>query len=166
MRNEEFIVNTSDDLTWKQTVSLSHVSHAGLQIQHDTIISRRGVNRINTPRQEAFVMLNGVKHLRYVHVDVHEILRFLLRMTLYYNYNLWQWITPLSYEKVLNYAIPWGIGLRGAAQLFSFTYAIAWYDLCIYIQIVRYGVTVLQITVRWNRFFLETKDNNGITITK
>lgn len=38
--------------------------------------------------------------------------------------------------------------MRGAVQLFSFTYAIAWYDLCIYIQIIRYGVTVLQITVR------------------
>ena len=35
-----------------------------------------GVYRINTPRQEAFVMLNGVKHLRCVHVDVHELLRF------------------------------------------------------------------------------------------
>ena len=59
MRNEEFMADTSDDLTWKQVISLSH---AGLQIPHD--------------KEEAFVMLNGVKHLRCVHVDVHEILRF------------------------------------------------------------------------------------------
>ena len=78
-------------------------------------------------------MLNGVKHLRCVHVDVHEILRFCSGWHYTIIINLWQWITPLSYEKVLNYAIPWGIGLRGAVQLFSFTYAFAWNSPCIYI---------------------------------
>ena len=38
-------------------------------------------------------------------------------------------------KKVLNYAIPWRIGLRGAAQLFIFTYALVWYSLCIYIHL-------------------------------
>ena len=112
----------------------------------------RGVNRINTPRQEAFVMLNGVKHLRCVHVDVHEILRFCSGWHYTIIINLWQWITPLSYEKVLNYAIPWGSYLRGAAQLFSFTYAFIWNDLCIYMRFVYVNDDKWQMTIskNWN----------------
>ena len=101
----------------------------------------RGVYRINTPRQEAFVMLNGVKHLRCVHVDVHEILRFCSGWHYTIIINLWQWITPLSYEKVLNYAIPWGIGLRGAVQLFLSRMQLHG---MIYAYIFRLSVTALQ----------------------
>ena len=87
----------------------------------------------------------------------------LLRMTLYYS-------VAMNYSAKLRKSFELCNTLRHRfarrSATISFTYAITWYDLCIYIQIIRYGVTVLQITVRWNQFFLETKDNNGITITK
>ena len=87
----------------------------------------------------------------------------LLRMTLYYSVAM-NYSAKLRKSFELCNTLRHRFARRGAT--ISFTYAIAWYDLCIYIQIIRYGVTVLQITVRWNQFFLETKDNNGITITK
>jgi len=67
------------------------------------------------------------------------------RMTLYYSVAM-NYSAKLRKSFELCNTLRHRFARRGAT--ISFTYAIAWYDLCIYIQIIRYGVTVLQITVR------------------